>query len=105
MNLFVNFFKYSNFDFYNKDRKNLKKFLYKFKIKLRRNRDWFFEKLDEIIYFVKRFKRKVELRIFSLIQFIIVFIDIIKDFYKALKVVFENLDKKIVVFYYIQKLR
>ena len=39
MNLFASFFQYSNFDLYNKNRKDLKKNLYKLKIKLRRNQN------------------------------------------------------------------
>ena len=54
-----------------------------------------------MVYFVKRFKKKIELRILFLVQFIVIFIKKIKGFYKALKVIFGNLDKKVIVFYYI----
>ena len=43
----------------------------------------------------------MELWIFSFIQFIVIFIKTIKEFYKVIEVVFENLDKKIIVYHYI----
>ena len=57
MNLFANFLNIRILNFCNKNREDLKKILYKFKIKLRRNRDLFFEKFNEIVYFVRRLKK------------------------------------------------
>ena len=97
--------KYSNLEFYDENREDLKGFIFKFKIKLRHNVDWFPQEVDEVIYFVGRLKNKAELRILLLIQFIQVFIETIIEFYKALNTAFDNPNKKAIALRYIQKFR
>ena len=45
------------------------------------------------------------MRILSLVQFIVNFIKIINKFYKALQIAFEDFDKKVIIYRFIQKLR